>query len=283
MWLRIRYSYTTTGSCTSPLATSWVPAVAGVSDPTAWPIVVTPAPPYIAARVNGVNPCVGPGGGCTDGIPANIGDTITVYAIISGGSIRVPPPATVWTFGPSASPASCTGTACQGTTFQFTGPGTFTITLSGYAISTSTTFVVAAPPVVASNGGPMCAGSPLALFASPSISGAAFSWTGPNGFTSPLQNPVIAAATPAATGTYTVVRTYAGQTSAASTSGLVRASPQVPVAGSNSPLCAGGTLALTAATVPGATYAWTGPNGFSSTLQNLSLANVTAAASGPTS
>ncbi|HSB64220.1 MAG TPA: hypothetical protein VLJ18_08640 [Thermoanaerobaculia bacterium] len=279
-WLRIRYSYTTTGSCASPFTASWVPSVSGVSDPTAWPIVVTPAPPYIFVQVNGANPCAGPGGGCIGGIPANVGDPVTIYAIINGGIDQNPPPATLWDFGPSASPATCAGTGCQASTFHFTAPGTFTITLSGYAIPTSLTFVVAAPPVVASNGGSVCAGSPLALFATPSISGAAFSWTGPNGFTSTLQNPVIGTATTAATGTYTVVRTFAGQTSTSTTSGVVRASPAVPVAGGNSPLCAGGTLSLTAATVAGATYAWTGPNGFTSTLQNPALAGATAAASG---
>lgn len=42
-------------------------------------------------------------------------------------------------------------------------------------------------------------------------------------------------------------------------------------AGSNSPVCAGGTLNLTASTVAGASYSWTGPNGFTSSLQNPSL------------
>jgi hypothetical protein len=42
-------------------------------------------------------------------------------------------------------------------------------------------------------------------------------------------------------------------------------------AGSNAPVCSGSTLNLSATTVPGATYSWTGPNGFSSTLQNPSL------------
>ncbi|GAB3872122.1 hypothetical protein GCM10028824_22140 [Hymenobacter segetis] len=45
-------------------------------------------------------------------------------------------------------------------------------------------------------------------------------------------------------------------------------------AGSNSPLCAGGNLLLTASTVPGASYSWTGPNGFTSLLQNPTIANV---------
>jgi hypothetical protein len=40
------------------------------------------------------------------------------------------------------------------------------------------------------------------------------------------------------------------------------------------------TLNLTASTVAGATYSWTGPDGFTSTDQNLSITNVTAAAAG---
>lgn len=43
-------------------------------------------------------------------------------------------------------------------------------------------------------------------------------------------------------------------------------------AGNNGPVCTGSTLDLTANTVSGATYSWTGPNGFSSSAQNPSLA-----------
>lgn len=39
-------------------------------------------------------------------------------------------------------------------------------------------------------------------------------------------------------------------------------------AGNNGPVCAGSTLSLSATTISGATYAWSGPNGFTSTLQN---------------
>ena len=45
-------------------------------------------------------------------------------------------------------------------------------------------------------------------------------------------------------------------------------------AGSNSPLCVGGNLLLTATTVPGASYSWTGPASFSSMLQNPTISNV---------
>jgi len=49
---------------------------------------------------------------------------------------------------------------------------------------------------------------------------------------------------------------------------------------SNSPLCDGQTLNLTATGPAGSTYSWTGPNGFNSALQNPSIANVTASATG---
>ncbi|HEY0041103.1 MAG TPA: hypothetical protein VGB71_10595, partial [Flavisolibacter sp.] len=42
-------------------------------------------------------------------------------------------------------------------------------------------------------------------------------------------------------------------------------------AGNNGPLCIGSALSLTATTVSGATYAWTGPNGFTSSSQNPTL------------
>jgi len=51
-------------------------------------------------------------------------------------------------------------------------------------------------------------------------------------------------------------------------------------AASNSPLCTGQTLNLTANGPVGATYSWTGPNAFSSNQQNPSITNVTSAAAG---
>ncbi|WP_426330167.1 fibronectin type III domain-containing protein [Pedobacter sp. R-06] len=42
-------------------------------------------------------------------------------------------------------------------------------------------------------------------------------------------------------------------------------------AGSNSPVCAGTSLSLTVTTAAGASYSWTGPNGFTSNLQNPAL------------
>jgi beta-glucanase (GH16 family) len=56
--------------------------------------------------------------------------------------------------------------------------------------------------------------------------------------------------------------------------------PAVPVASNNSPLYSGMTLNLSASTLPGATYNWTGPNGFASVGQNPSLAAISTNGSG---
>jgi len=56
--------------------------------------------------------------------------------------------------------------------------------------------------------------------------------------------------------------------------------PPAPIVGSNSSVCVGGTINLTASSIAGATYSWTGPNGFTSTLQNPSLTNASAIMAG---
>jgi gliding motility-associated-like protein len=53
-----------------------------------------------------------------------------------------------------------------------------------------------------------------------------------------------------------------------------------PVANGNSPVCLGSTIQLRTPSVPGATYLWTGPNGYSSTLQNPDIDNAAADNSG---
>lgn len=60
----------------------------------------------------------------------------------------------------------------------------------------------------------------------------------------------------------------------------VTALPATPTSTNNGPLCAGSTLNLTASTITGATYAWTGPNSFTSTSQNPSIATITTAGAG---
>ena len=55
----------------------------------------------------------------------------------------------------------------------------------------------------------------------------------------------------------------------------------VTEASSNSPVCEGGTISLAGASIPGnPTYLWTGPNGFTSNLQNPQITNATPLNSG---
>jgi len=53
-----------------------------------------------------------------------------------------------------------------------------------------------------------------------------------------------------------------------------------PTANNNSPVCVGTTLNLQSPLIPGAVYHWSGPNNFSSTLQNVAIPNVTLADAG---
>lgn len=71
---------------------------------------------------------------------------------------------------------------------------------------------------------PVCTGGAITLFAA-TLSGATYSWSGPNGFASTSQNPVIASATLADGGTYTVTITKNGCTGTATTTVTVNQAP----------------------------------------------------------
>jgi len=192
--------------------------------------------------------------------------------------------------GGSPSGGTYSGAGVTGTNFNASaaGAGTHIITYTytdgnGCTNSATNSITVNALPATptAGNNGPVCAGSTLNLTAS-LVPGATYAWTGPNGFTSTLQNPSITNATAAVTGTYSVTATLGGCTSAAGTTTVaINAVPAAPVANSNGPtICIGNTINLTASMVVGATYSWTGPNGFTSTLQNPTIPSATLAATG---
>jgi hypothetical protein len=126
----------------------------------------------------------------------------------------------------------------------------------------------------AGNNGPLCAGLTLNLTAA-TIPGATYNWTGPNGFTSAQQNPGIVNATTAASGAYYVTASKEGCTSLPSTT-IATVNPSLGAASAsyNSPVCVSTTLNLTATTIPGATYTWSGPNNFFSNIQNPSITNM---------
>ncbi len=151
--------------------------------------------------------------------------------------------------------------------------------LNSCTASASTTVVVNPTPTLSASGTTVCVNQNLLLYAS-SFPGSSFVWNGP-GYASAAQNPTITPAIPANTGNYFVkVISAVGCTNTAVAHASVTPMP-IPSFVTNSPLCFGKTLLLDASKTTGAeTFAWTGPNGFSSTLQNDLINNVTLPASG---
>jgi hypothetical protein len=222
--------------------------------------------------------------GCTITSSTNVMVSPELVATASSNS-PVYEDGTISLFGP-ASMASYSWTGPNGFTSSVQNPsipnatlamaGTYILTVistSGCTDTTSTDIVVNAKPVAAaSNSSPVCEDGTINLFGGPSGM-ASYSWTGPNGFTSNVQNPTISIATPGMTGTYTLTVTYSpSSTGTATTDVLVNAKPAA-TASSNSPVCEGSTISLSGSPSGMASYSWTGPNGFTSDVQNPSIPN----------
>jgi hypothetical protein len=84
-----------------------------------------------------------------------------------------------------------------------------------------------------------------------------YAWTGPNGFTSTLQNPTISTVTVAATGTYTVSISY-GSSCAATATTVVTVNVAAPTGTNNPIICntSTNTASLTAICTSGTTPTW---------------------------
>jgi gliding motility-associated-like protein len=157
--------------------------------------------------------------------------------------------------------------------------GTYTVTVTaatGCKVTKTTNVIVNSLPIaIAGSNSPVCEGNIINLTSS---GGTGYSWSGPNGFTSSVQNPSIPNANTAKAGAYTVTVTAAtGCTATNTTSVIVNALP-IATAGSNSPVCEGNTINLTSS--GGTGYSWTGPNGFTSSAQNPSIPNANTSMAG---
>ncbi|MFN4257569.1 MAG: PKD domain-containing protein, partial [Saprospiraceae bacterium] len=143
-------------------------------------------------------------------------------------------------------------------------PGTYTLTVTGANGCTSTASTTVAedtdPPGATAWGGTITCDEPCVMLQG--TGNGTFAWSGPNGFTSTEQNPTVCAA-----GTYTLTVTGTnGCTSTATAE--VELDNSLPGA-----QAAGGTLTctnpcVTLLGVGNGSFAWSGPDGFSSTEQN---------------
>jgi hypothetical protein len=134
------------------------------------------------------------------------------------------------------------------------------------------------PPVLESNS-PACGGTELKITAR--LSGNAFIfWRGPGGFIQNGGNVVsIPNANQSNAGVYQAFAVQSGCTSeAAQIEAKIIGISSPPVIRTNSPVCAGDRLSLSADLPPGSNYLWLGPNGFraqteSAFIENVSLQN----------
>ena len=179
--------------------------------------------------------------------------------------------------GPNSFTSSLQNPSINSVTISSSGIYTVTVTNGNGCSATATTNVVinTLPIPTASSNTPVCVGKSLDLTASGGIN---YAWVGPNGFTSSLQNPSINSVTALSSGIYTVTVTNVNGCSATATTNVIINALPTPTASSNTPVCVGKSLDLTAS--GGINYAWVGPNGFTSSLQNPSINSVTALSSG---
>ncbi|WKZ63523.1 MAG: gliding motility-associated C-terminal domain-containing protein [Saprospiraceae bacterium] len=112
-----------------------------------------------------------------------------------------------------------------------------------------------------------------------SSGGTSYQWSGPNGFTSNLQNPTITNSGSTNAGTYTVTVTDGNNCTATATVDVtINALPTATANANPNPICEGQTLNLTSS--GGTSYSWTGPVGFTSGDQNPVINNISTTQAG---
>jgi len=157
---------------------------------------------------------------------------------------------------------------------SFTNPSTFSVDVLRNK-NCHKPQILNATPVI------LCPGQTVKLNTIP-LPGLTFDWS--NGFSSikssadPFADITVAA-------TYTVTaKGEAGACSVTSAPFVVQsgagALPSDPVITTNAPICSGSNLTLSTPAVSGATYIWTGPNNFTSSLPNISISGATIANAG---
>jgi hypothetical protein len=206
--------------------------------------------------------------------PLCAGQTLNLSANVTADSYA-------WS-GPGGYTSTAQNPTRTNVTTAMDGNYSLIVTVNGCSSAAGVTAVQinAAPATpTPSNNGPLCEGQNLNLQAN--VTADSYSWTGPGGYASTAQNPTRNNVTTAMAGNYSLTVTINGCTSTAGVTNVqINTIPATPIANSNSPVCLGGTLNLTASNIAGATYSWTGPGGYTSSQQNPVRNGVTAGMAG---
>jgi gliding motility-associated-like protein len=142
--------------------------------------------------------------------------------------------------------------------------------------ATASIILKSLPAPISGANSPICNSQNLQLYAN---GGASYTWSGPLNYSSNQQNPVISSAAPNRSGVYTTTVTALNScTATASVTVVVNPTPTLSVTGST--VCTTQPISLTATSLPGATYLWSGPGSFSDLQQNPVINNPAVANSG---
>lgn len=262
------------GSSTGPIFSyQWTASNGGniVSGANTLNPVVNAAGTYTLVVTNNVNGCTSsasttatsnqqpPTATASGGVITCVQDSVTVQVSTNANSANFS-----WA-GPG-------GFTSNQQNFQTSTPGTYSVTVTNTAngcTNTSSTQVTTntTPPTVAVQTDTLtCADTVVTLLTTTNANPATFSWVGPSGFTSTQQNPGVSAP-----GTYTVTVTNGANGCVNTTVATVAQDTVKPTASATAEaLTCTDTLAqLTLTTnADSAAFAWSGPQGFTSTQKN---------------
>ena len=185
--------------------------------------------------------------------------------------------------GVATSPATRNVSPSSTTTYTVTALTDANCTAQAGDLTGSAVVTVGTTPATPSptNNGPTCVGGSVQLSVG-IVTGAAYAWTGPNGFTSTQALPTLSNVTTTMAGGYFVTVTVSGCTSApGTTNAVVNAIPATPVIAAPASTVAG-TTGLTASVVShaGSSWFWTIGNGTITAGQGTSQITFTAGAAG---
>lgn len=143
----------------------------------------------------------------------------------------------------------------------------------GDSTASITVSVTQSPIAAASFNMPVCENRVLQLNGANTLAGSSFSWTGPNSFISSIQNPFINNVSVTASGDYILKTSLSVCATSDTISVTVNRIPSAFIS-ANETTCEYKQIVITNNnTVPNTTYQWTGPNGFTSSQQNITIDN----------
>lgn len=189
--------------------------------------------------------------------------------------------------GPNSFTSGSSGPLLQNFTAQDTGTYTVQVNIQGCPPATADVHLHIFPSFIVDAGPDLsiCTGTQVDLNATvtPSSQNYIYQWTGPNGFSVDSAHARIQNIAIADTGAYTIAVSANGCPPVTDELHINMMSPITLEAGMDTALCAGETVHFYPVITPAAAnlqYQWSGPSGFSSTVDSASVSEVTAANSG---